>query len=1191
MADIKITDLVDENEIQKLKELGKEIKDIKDIYTDAAKELAKGLKINVEVVGDLDKLNSLVATQAKKAQEATDMLVESTRKQNEIVAKTTNTISRELAEIEKENAKKRESFQINQNAIKIAQEVLGNRDQNLRRLVEINSELKEVTESQKRLNKQEELGKATSQQLIGKRAELADRERTLKIAKQELNLIINNEEKMLQAAGGSYAQVSLQLELMKKAYKQMTDEEKNNPAGRTLAAEIQNADARLKDLSADMGEFQRNAGNYATGTGSIRQEMRNLVYEISSLTVEYRNMSEEEKKSASGKALNEKIINLTSDAAKLKDAMADVNRSVSAGASDTSAFDSISEGINVIVSGFGAATGAAKLLGISEKDLMEIQTKLQATFVISNSLITIQNNLQKESALMTGIATIQKKALNVATNINTAAQGKNIVVTKAATIAQSGFNAIAKANPYVLLATAILTVVGAIYAFTKGTKELSKEQKESIRRAEEHKRALQEINDTVSNTVSGQLVKYEKLRQEYESLGNSLDKKKKFVIDNKDAFHELGVSVDNVSDAENLFEKNTQPFIESLLERAKAVAAQKLATEEYEKALRLQMQLETGQVKVKKQYKNVTEITNPGTEGELVNTKKVYDEEATKALAEQTYKETKLKIEGYNKQGNAYVKSIKDSEEMAAEIRKKYGIKDFDKDEKTKKTKDTAKDEEEIQSIILKYRKDTLQKQIDITKEGSEEELALRKVAVELQQEIEIREAESTFKKNKKNLDDSLSSKKITQEKYNDNIKQMETDLENQKTAIYQKAINEKANAEEKFAANRIKIISEDTAKEQVLRDQTYNKDILSLRKQFAEKKITQEQYEKQEYDLTYRYTTDTLNAQISSLEKMLSVDNLSTEDREKIASELQKTKAKLAEEEAEAEINAINSVNEADEEAKKKRIKNMQKWLQIAQDAIGTIGDLVSTIYDRQIDDIEKQQDANDEAHDKDIERIETLAEQGVITEEEAEARKRAAQAKTEAKNEELEKRKAAFAYKQAVWDKAASVAQTGIATALGIMQAMAMFPPNPILAGIIGAMGAIQVATILATPIPAYAKGTESHSGGKALVGDGGKKEVVVYDGMAWITPDSPTLVNLPKGAQVFPDVSALNWDDFSWPDLSFMTLPVYADKPPVIINDYKKLEKGVGRTNYLIAKGIMQRHKDAYNLDFERYKKSRL
>ena len=68
-----------------------------------------------------------------------------------------------------------------------------------------------------------------------------------------------------------------------------------------------------------------------------------------------------------------------------------------------------------------------------------------------------------------------------AQDIETAAKGRGIIATKAATIAQAAFNAIAKANPYVLLATAIITVVGALAAFAIGSKK-AKEQEEEMQR-------------------------------------------------------------------------------------------------------------------------------------------------------------------------------------------------------------------------------------------------------------------------------------------------------------------------------------------------------------------------------------------------------------------------------------------------------------------------------------------------------------------------------------------------------------------------------------------------------------------------------------------------------------------------------------------------------------------------------------
>ena len=443
---------------------------------------------------------------------------------------------------------------------------------------------------------------------------------------------------------------------------------------------------------------------------------------------------------------------------------------------------------------------------------------------------------------------------------------------------------------------------------------------------------------------------------------------------------------------------------------------------------------------------------------------------------------------------------------------------------------------------------------LEVVQKGSQEELVLKLRQLDMQREAEIDAAEKTG-------EDVFR--------------------------IDEKYAHKKQDILEENAAYQIQLIAENAAAEQIVRDQQYQTDMLALKRQLAEKQISKKEYAEQEYQLTLDYIRKTNEAAIDALESELQVGNLNADDKAKIAEKIQKLKADLAQKEAEAEIAAIEEITKADEEARKKRIRNMQNWLQTAQQAIGSIGDLVVTVYDSQITKIEDEQDANDEAYDRDIERIEKQVEYGVLSEEEAEIRKRAAKEKTEAKNRELEKKKQDLARKQAIWDKATSIAQAGIATALAITKAL----PNFILAAIVGAMGAIQVATIAATPIPSYAEGTKTgaHPGGKALVGDAGKREVVMYKGLAWITPDTPMLVDLPKGAQVFPDVNdfgPVDWqkDSFS-PMFSFLG---NTDKGSgtTVYNDYSGLERRMDMTNNLLMQSMKQRRREAYNREFDLY-----
>ena len=102
-------------------------------------------------------------------------------------------------------------------------------------------------------------------------------------------------------------------------------------------------------------------------------------------------------------------------------------------------------------------------------------------------------------------------------------------------------------------------------------------------------------------------------------------------------------------------------------------------------------------------------------------------------------------------------------------------------------------------------------------------------------------------------------------------------------------------------------------------------------------------------------------------------------------------------------------------------------------------------------------------------------------------------------------------------------------------------------------------------------------------------------MYSGKAWITPDTPTLVDIPKGAQVFPDVDKVDISNFDMPDWDFPTFsPTYfasSSGDTIVFNDYSRLEKRVDRTNLLLMKSLKMQRQDASNREFELYKLSKL
>lgn len=100
-----------------------------------------------------------------------------------------------------------------------------------------------------------------------------------------------------------------------------------------------------------------------------------------------------------------------------------------------------------------------------------------------------------------------------------------------------------------------------------------------------------ELEDT-NGSYSNNIVKLKQLQQEWKNLETAA-KKDQWIKDNKSNFDQLGVSVNNVTDAENIFVDNTEAVINALKLRAKAAAAQKLAADEYEKALIARNKAET----------------------------------------------------------------------------------------------------------------------------------------------------------------------------------------------------------------------------------------------------------------------------------------------------------------------------------------------------------------------------------------------------------------------------------------------------------------------------------------------------------------------------------------------------------------------------------------------------------------------
>lgn len=254
-----------------------------------------------------------------------------------------------------------------------------------------------------------------------------------------------------------------------------------------VSAELKKAQSEYDQLSAAMAGAERQASMFTKTVNGVTYEGSSARGVLMQMQAALDKMGEE------GKSATAEYENLRDAMANLKDATSDAKQSVSGLASDTAKLDAIMGGLNVAAGGFSAAVGSMEMFGAESEDVAEAQKKLQSAIAITTGLTSLQNNLQKQSNLMLGIHNIQTSLAAKGEKMLAAAKSRGTAATIAATAAQKAFNLVAKANPYLLLFLALMTVVGGIALFSQGLKRAEKDQKRAAESAQRWAQKDQEI--------------------------------------------------------------------------------------------------------------------------------------------------------------------------------------------------------------------------------------------------------------------------------------------------------------------------------------------------------------------------------------------------------------------------------------------------------------------------------------------------------------------------------------------------------------------------------------------------------------------------------------------------------------------------------------------------------------------------
>lgn len=324
-------------------------------------------------------------------------------------------------------------------------------------------------------------------------SENAKRLAELKQAQKEANEINKLVVKINQSAEGSYNRLSAQYSLNKIFLNNMTVEEREaTEDGRKLVAETKAIYEEMKRLQEATGKTSLNVGNYSDAAKGLTTQIENQTKQLALLRLE-------------GKQGTAEYQQLSKETAILRDAVKDATDEITRMASDTSNLDAVLSFAAGASGGFAAFTGAMELFGSESEEVQEAQKKLQAAIAITTGVQAIQNAVQKQSAIMLGISRLQMAALSKAQVYNRLVTMQGTKATLAATIAQKAFNLIAAANPYVLLALALVTVVGALVLFASNTDKSAKNQ-QKLNEAQKVWLDYLETEATEMNRVSNERV-------------------------------------------------------------------------------------------------------------------------------------------------------------------------------------------------------------------------------------------------------------------------------------------------------------------------------------------------------------------------------------------------------------------------------------------------------------------------------------------------------------------------------------------------------------------------------------------------------------------------------------------------------------------------------------------------------------
>lgn len=1031
-----------------------------------------------------DKLSSYQSQQTKDI-EMLRSAIEERKKYNDEIQKSVIAKQKEFEESTKSaDGIKQEGIAYKEMA-SAANKIIGLRSQNISSLIKEQAALSSVKAELSKLNRIENEGKELTEEQVARKRELINSEKEHKQIISGLNQVIQNDIKLNQAASGSMNEMAQSLSKARIAYRNLTEEERNSPFGQELLKSIQKTDLKIKEFDASIGNHQRNVGNYAGGFNTLQYSVQQVARELPSLTMSL---------SQFFLAISNNIPILSDEIVKAKNANAALRAEGKKGvpvwkqliSSVFSWQTALVVGITVITAYGKEISNFFKSLFGAKQALIEV-SEVQRIFGenIAKDTIELDIMIDKLKNTTKGTEDYNKARMKIIDKYGDYLKGQKDEIRNLEDLDAA----------YKILTQSIIQ-----NSIQKGLQEANSKM-------------IEEYNKGMESALDGVL-------EEFENKYGKGKGAEKFMT------FKIGIT----SDDKELREAAEEIYREF---NERTIGAR---TNELSKAW---LNISKTNEKLKETQKTISIMENSyrkvfGTDtvkksDSLLGKQQALRKEA-ELLPESTEEELKLK--------NKRLKQIDDEIKRLKEL----GI------ETDKQAKSREKEERKIHDYIIKLQereRNAYNQMLSLKeKEGSEaNKRIVQDERFSYEERIEaLNKYSEALKASVKTNADAQIEKLIRETtiglgKDPDNEKdrlEVAQKVSNQILLIRQKEALEIEKITEQSAKTQLQI-EEDRVKKMLKSIQeeadARSRDISGkesteydyLAKDYKKGLMSEEVYQSKKKAISDKYALIRFDEEQKMLEQQLNTFGLKEEEKNDIERRLADNRLEYEKWVNEQEIAAAEAL------AEKKK--------ELLQDVFNFGQQLIEQRFQNQLNALEEESEANDEWSEHEKERIDRLEEAGAISKEQADARKAVVDDQAAARENELENKRAEIRKKQAVFEKAIAVADImrELASAIFKIQAEAAAAAAIPFVGAalaaaalsqipwITAMAGVQVATVLATPIPEYAQGTEDHPGGLAIVGDGGKSEMIIAGGKVFRTPSTDTLVDLPPHSVVLPDFNA--------------------------------------------------------------------